>query len=137
MQHPEKFLRVLLTISAAATLPAFPCALLPESWMDWTHQQLGLSELPRGPIVLYMARSLSLLYGMHGALMLFLAGDVARYLPVVRFVGLLMLGFGIAMTVIDVTAGLPWYWSLVEGPGITAYYGLLTWVAYRASEVRT
>lgn len=133
MPHPETLLRVLLYLSAAATLLAFPCALLPVAWMDWTHQQLGLGELPATPIVVYMARSLSLMYGMHGVLMLVLAGDVRRYLPLIRVVAALMVGFGVALTLVDWDAGLPWYWTAAEGPSIAVFYGVMAWVAGRVA----
>jgi len=131
MTHPETLLRVLLYLSAAATLLAFPCALLPVAWMDWTHRQLGLGELPATPIVIYMARSLSLMYGMHGVLMLVLAGDVRRYVPLIRVLAPLMAGFGVAMTLVDWDAGLPWYWTAAEGPSIALFYGVMTWAAGR------
>jgi hypothetical protein len=133
MSNPETLLRVLLYISAAVTLLAFPCTLLPVEWMDWTHQQLGLGELPRGPIVIYMARTLSLLYGMHGVMSLLLAGDVRRYLPLIRTVSWLMALCGVAILFIDWNAGLPWYWIAGEGPSIAVFYGLIGYVAGRVS----
>jgi hypothetical protein len=131
LSDPEKLLTLLLRISAAVTLLAFPCALLPVAWMDWTHQQLGLGELPRGPILLYLARSLSLMYGMHGAITLTLSLDVRRYLPVIRVLALLMVLFAGAMVLVDLDAGLPWYWIAGEGPSLAVFYGLVAWSAFR------
>ena len=45
------------------------------------HRQVGLGELPQVPIVGYLTRSISALYALHGALLVFMAGDVRRYLP--------------------------------------------------------
>jgi hypothetical protein len=134
MRDPEKLLTLLLRVSAAVTLLAFPCALLPVSWMDWTHQQLGLGELPRDPIVIYMARSLSLLYGMHGAVTLALSLDVRRYLPVIRVMAVLMVLFAGAMVLVDRDAGLRWYWVAGEGPSLGIFYGLIAWCAFRVPD---
>lgn len=136
MRDCEKLLILLLRLSAATTLLALPCALLPLAWMDWTHQQLGLGDLPHGPIVVYLTRSLSLLYGLHGALTLALSLDVRRYLPVIRVLALLMVAFSLAMLLVDLDAGLPWYWTAAEGPSLLVFYGLVAWCAFGVDERR-
>jgi len=59
--------------------------VMPFDWMNAIHRQAELGDLPNVPIVGYLTRSISALYALHGALLVFLAGDVRRFLPVVRF----------------------------------------------------
>jgi len=61
--------------------------VMPWSWMAATHRWLGLGEIPTGPIVEYLARSLSAFYALVGALCLVMASDLDRYRPLVRFFG--------------------------------------------------
>ena len=69
---PERLLLLLLRINAGVLLLAAPCALLPFAWMDAVHREaLGLGSLSDVPITRYLARSLSLVYAMHGAVVLF------------------------------------------------------------------
>ncbi len=116
----ERWLRVMLRVGAVATLAAFPTALLPTDTMVAVHAKLGLGELDAGPIHQYMARSLSLLYGFHGALLMLLSFRVRQLLPVVTYVGWMNVLFGAGMLAIDLHAGLPWWWTAGEGPGIAA-----------------
>ena len=99
--------------------------------MSAAHSALGLGPLPDGPIVVYLARSASLLYAMHGAILLALATDVPRYRTLIAIVGLLTLAFGTGVTVIDACAGLPWYWTTLEGPP-TALMGAATYTLTRS-----
>jgi hypothetical protein len=55
--------------------------------MAATHRWLGLGEMPTGPVVEYLARSLSAFYAVMGALCLVVAADLERYRPLVRFLG--------------------------------------------------
>ena len=62
-------LKWVLRLVGGVELLAVPFVLLPVAWMDAVHDRgLGLGPLPRGPVVEYMARSLSVLYAGHGAL---------------------------------------------------------------------
>ena len=60
-------------------LTALGAVVMPFEWMNSIHRQVGLGELPHVPIVGYLTRSISGLYALHGALLLFLAGDVRRH----------------------------------------------------------
>ena len=82
----DRLLLWLLRVNAGVLLLAFPCALLPFAWMDAVHREaLGLGSLPDVPITPYLARSLSLLYALHGAIVLGVTHDWPRYRPVVPF----------------------------------------------------
>ena len=104
---------------------------MPFSWMQEIHRHLGLGELPAGPIMGYLTRSLCLLYAIHGALVGFLSLDVRRYRPIVKCIAVLNMAFGIGMTVLDVMVGMPWPWTICEGPLILALGGVWLWLAGR------
>lgn len=86
---------------------------------------MGLGPLPRAPLLEYLTRSISLLYGFHGVLMFILATDVQRYRPLIRFAAIMGVVFGLAMMAIDATAPMPLPWTLLEGPPI-ALTGVVT-----------
>ncbi len=122
MERPsaQAWLVILLRIGGVATFSAFAATLLPTAWMQSTHAWLGLGELPRTPVFEYLARSIALLYGFHGCLMLLVSTDVVRFRPIVVYLGLMNVIFGAALIVIDLTAGMPWFWTAAEGPPIVA-----------------
>ncbi len=127
----EAVLRILLRFSACVLLLAFAAALLPFEWMAAIHARLGLGELPRAPIVEYLARSLSLLYGVHGAIVLFVSRDPRRHASLVLFIGWISAGLGIALTLVDVAAGMPMWWTLGEGPPLLAFSAVVVVLARR------
>lgn len=114
----QTWLVVILRIAGGVTLAAFPAMLLPEDWMASTHERLGLGEFPRAPVVDYLARSIAALYGFHGVLVLLVSTDPIRYRPIVWFIAVMNIVFGLMMIGIDVQAGLPAYWTALEGPPI-------------------
>ncbi len=111
---------------------AFGCIFIPDSGMAATHQWLGLGEFPDAPITRYLARSTSLLYGVHGLLMFVVGRNLARYAPLAALFGWLHVVIGLFMLGIDLTAGMPWYWTLVEGGPIALAGLLLVWLAKKA-----
>jgi len=127
----EMLLALLLRISAVLLLTAVIPTVMTFEWMKDIHRLLGMGELPEGPIVGYLTRSLSAMYALHGALVFFVSLDVRRYLPVVKFLAALALVFGIGMIVLDVKVGMPWFWVLGEGPFIILLGGVLLWLANR------
>jgi hypothetical protein len=120
MSGAERLLVICLRVGAAVLLLAFPAALLPFPWMAVTNAWLGLSELPDTPLVGYLTRSLSALYAFHGALLLFVAGDIRRYRPLIGFLGVANVLFGMFIVGLDLYVGLPGPWTLAEGPLIIA-----------------
>src|SRR5262249_36745512 len=77
---------------------------------------LGLGEMPAAPVVEYLARSVSAIDALLGALCLVMASDLERYRPLVRFFGAALALIGLVFTAIDVAAGMPWWWTVFEGP---------------------
>ena len=114
----ERFLVLVLRFSGVVLLLAFAAVFLPVTWMAAAHRWLGLGKFPSFPIVDYLTRSISILYGIKGGLYLLLSTDVRRFRPVIVYSAWAAIGFGLAMLVIDVRAGLPWTWTFGEGPFI-------------------
>ena len=131
MNGYEKALVVLLRISAVVMLTAVVPALMPFAWMAAIHRQLGMGELPEGPIIGYLTRSLSAMYALHGALVLFVSLDVRRWLPVVKCLAALGIAFGVGMIALDLAVEMPLFWVLCEGPFVIGLGSVLFWLASR------
>lgn len=123
----------IIRFNAAILLCAAPCALLPFAWMDTVHGWLGLGPLPDAVITRYLTRSLSLVYAMHGAVLLFVTLDWARYRPLVPVLAWLHVALGGTILLVDLDAGVPWWWAASEGPGLIGYAAFVLLVYQRAS----
>jgi hypothetical protein len=117
----DRLLAWVLRLVGGVELLAIPFILFPLPWMDAVHARLFGQPLPHGPVVEYMARSLSILYAGHGALVVRMSFDVVRFRPLVTFLGWLHLYFGTALLAADLAAGMPWFWTVGEGPFIAAF----------------
>ncbi len=118
------WLRVVLVLDGIACATAVFAVVTPHAWMSAVHDWLGFGPLPRGPVIEYLTRTTSAFYAMHGALELYASTDVRRHANIIGFLGVSSIVFGLCLLGIDVHAGLPWYWTPVEGPGI-AFLGVL------------
>jgi hypothetical protein len=116
MNKSDRVLVVLLWILGVTALFAVVPVFMPTSWIAKTHRWLGLGELPVGPVVEYLARTLSAFYAMFGALCLLLATDLERYRPVAWFLGAAGLVMGVVFIGVDLVAGIPSWWTVGEGP---------------------
>jgi hypothetical protein len=118
----------LLRLSGIFTSLAFLAMLLPVDWMDSIHRSMGLGELPRAPVVDYLARSIAALYGFHGALLLLISTDPVKYRTIVWFVAILNIVFGVMLLVIDLHAGMPMSWTAFEGPSLVVFGIVIAWL---------
>ena len=134
MNHSERALVILLRFSAVLLLTAMIPAVMPFGWMKDMHRLLGMGELPEGPIIGYLTRSLSAMYAMHGALLFFVSLDVRRFLPVVKCLAVLGILFGVGMLVLDIVVGMPLPWIACEGPFIVVLGGMLLWLTGHVQE---
>ena len=125
MTRADKALVILLRFVGVGALFALVAVFMPVSWMAATHRWLGLGEMPTGPVVEYLARSLSAFYAVMGALCLVLAADLERYRPLVRFLGAAFSLMSLVLLGVDLAAGMPWWWSASEGPGGVVFGALL------------
>lgn len=128
MNRYEKTLVVLLRLDAIILLTALFPAMMPFAWMQEIHRSLGMGELPEGPILGYLTRSLSVMYAMFGEMELFVSLDVRRYLPFVKFVAVLEILFGPWMAALDVVVGMPLMWRICEGPYVFLLGCLVLWL---------
>jgi hypothetical protein len=120
----ERRLGLFLRIGGAVCLLAVAAVFMPRGWMDSLHQTLGLGKLPDGPIVEYLARSLSLFYAVLGLLLWYLGGHVDRQEKMIGWVGFGMIAGGAILLTIDSRSGLPTWWMTMEGPFV-ALIGLV------------
>ena len=114
----RQLLIVLLRFGALMTGLAFLTVPLPVESMVSTHRWLGLGDLPRVPIVEYLARSVAAFYGFHGVLLFVLSTDVARYAPIITYIAVMNALLGLMLVAIDVHANLPVWWIVSEGPPV-------------------
>lgn len=133
MNRAERALTLILRGSAVLLLIALIPAVMPFAWMEEIHRHLGMGELPRGPIVGYLTRSLSALYAMHGALIWYVSLDVRRFLPLIKCLAALAIAFGIGMLVLDPLVGMPLFWTLGEGPFIVLLGVVMLWLCRRST----
>jgi hypothetical protein len=117
-------LRRLLRFIGAIDCLALVAVLMPRSLIESISTRLGFASFSPGPLPEYLARSTSLLYALHGALLLYVAADVPRYWGLIRCLGALALIHGLLMLAIDLQLGMPGWWCLAEGPTF-AVSGLL------------
>jgi hypothetical protein len=131
MNRNEKILIWLLRVSGAVMLMALGAVVMPFDWMNVIHQRMGLGELPHVPIVGYLTRSISALYAQYGALLVFIANDVRRYLPVLRFFALAGIVFGGVLLGVDCAVGMPLSWTVEEGLSTVAFGVVILWMTRR------
>jgi hypothetical protein len=129
MYRYEKALVLLLRLDAILLLTALIPSVMPIAWMKGIHGHLGLGEFPNGPLIGYLTRSLSIMYAMHGAVLLFVSLDVRRYLSVVKFIAVLGILFGLWMAALDIVVGMPLFWVVAEGPFIFLLCCVMLWLS--------
>jgi hypothetical protein len=112
----------LLRLGGATEILAFFAVVMPRSWMAVAHAWLGLGEMPGGPVLIFLARQASFVYGMHGILLWIIASDVVRFRPLVIFTGISFLIAAPVFFIIDYTAGMPLWWTVGDSAGC-AFFG--------------
>ncbi|MBM4041618.1 MAG: hypothetical protein FJ290_24225 [Planctomycetes bacterium] len=128
----ERLLVLLLRmVGGMECLAIFP-ALMPRTWMALVHEHIGLGPFPEGPVVEYLARSLSALYAVNGGLMLVVSTDVRRYAALVTFSAAAAVAAGLLVLVTDLSVGMPWWWTAGEGPFLMAFGVVLLTLQARA-----
>jgi len=101
----------VLRLAGSVELLAFFAVIVPRSWMASAHGWLGLGEMPDGAITMFMIRQASFTYGLHGVLLWLMSSDVIRFRPLVLFTGVSYLLAGPVFFLIDLTTGMPWFWT--------------------------
>jgi hypothetical protein len=116
----SRWLALVLRGMGCLDLLALLVVAVPERWIDFAHHWAGLGELPRGPIVGYLARSASALYALHGAIVVFISSDVSHYERLIRFMAWAALVHGAVILGIDLAQQMPAFWRYAEGPSFAA-----------------
>jgi peptidoglycan/LPS O-acetylase OafA/YrhL len=114
----DRLLTLFLRLVGMADLLAIVVVFLPTAWLSLAHETVGLGILPQGRIVGYLARSTSLLYGIHGALLLVLASDVVRYRPLIQSYGRVIFVAGVLLIGVDIAESMPVWWTVFEGAAV-------------------
>ncbi len=107
---------------------AFLAVLMPRSWMEASHAWLGLGAMPDGPILMFMIRQASYVYGMHGVSLWVLATDVVRFRPLILLNGISFTLAAPVFFLIDYTSGVPWWWTMVDTLGCGSFGVALLWL---------
>jgi hypothetical protein len=129
--NSERHLALFLRAVGCLDFLALGAVFMPQHWMDVAHRFLGLGPIPQAPIVGYLARSASALYALHGAMILFVSFDVARYERLIRFLAIAALVHGAVILGIDLGESLPPLWRYGEGPAFAAAGIVVLWLQAR------
>jgi hypothetical protein len=124
MADKPRLLAALLRLEGTIEMLAFIAVVMPHAWMAAAHRWLGMGELSAFPLLDYMIRSVSLLYGLHGVLLMLLATDVRRFRLLIIYTAASYLLAALAFTAIDVRNSMPWWWSVSE-VGSVLWLGLV------------
>lgn len=130
MTRADRLLLWLLRLDAAILLAAILPVFFPTELMAALHARLGLGSFPRDQLTEYLTRSVAACYAMHGAVVLLLTTDLPRYRPLVAPVFGLHLLFAAAMLGIDLFAGMPIWWTILE-PATIAGFAVVVLVVNR------
>lgn len=122
--RPERALARVLRVNGVITASALLAVFMPVGWMNDTHRYLGMGDVPTAPIFEYLARTVSFLYFVHGALCLLLSSDVRRFGPVITYVASIEMVFAFLLFWIDEKVGMPRSWTLTEAPAVILVSGL-------------
>ena len=134
MNKPKLWLQRLLIVLGAGLLLATIPVFFPVKVMATIHEWLGLGEFPAEPITVYLARSTSLLYAVHGTVMVTTGWRIDDMKPIVPLLGWLHIVIGLVMLGVDLTAPMPWYWTAFEGIPVSLAGVLILWLWSRANK---
>ena len=132
MRKSKFWLQRLLIILGAGLMVATIPLFFPVELMAIIHGWLGLGGFPAEPITIYLARSTSLLYAIHGAILLTTGWRIDDLKLLVPILGWIHVVIGLAMLGIDLTTPMPWYWTAFEGIPISLAGVLILWLWSRA-----
>ena len=124
----ERWQAWLLRLVGAFEVLAFLAVLMPRSWMEASHAWLGMGEMLVSPLLMFMIRQASYTYGMHGVALWIIAQDVRRFRPLVILNGVAYLLGAPVFYFIEVSAGIPWWWTAADVLGCGLFGGALLWL---------
>lgn len=132
--NTSKWLRVVLFLGGCTLTSAAVSVFFSPQYMAQIHAWLGLGDFPIQPITVYLAKSTSLLYAIHGLVLLFVSFKFKELHVSVPFLGWLHVVIGAAMIYVDVAAQMPVWWLAIEGPPVIGVGLLLVYLYSRARQ---
>ena len=129
--NKELIQKVLLRLAGAFEMLAFIAVVMPRSWMEISHEWLGLGQMPHGAVLMFLIRQASYTYGMHGISLWVLALDVKRFRPFIILNGIAYLLAGPIFWAIDYNSGMPLWWAIEDGVGCGLLGAALLWCSYK------
>lgn len=112
--NKQQLLKLLLRVAAIFEMLAFIAVVMPRSWMEVSHEWLGMGQMPDGPLIMFLIRQASYTYGAHGILMWALSLDVDRFRPIIILTGITFLVAAPVFFLIDYTYRMPLWWTLSD-----------------------
>ncbi|MSR58404.1 MAG: hypothetical protein EXS05_12120 [Planctomycetaceae bacterium] len=128
ISKPHRQLAFALRCLGVLDLSALIVVALPNWIFTDLISGLGLGDSPARSLDVYLAKTTSALYAVHGALIINLSYDVSRYWKLIRFLAFAALVHGLVILGIDSTLDLPAWWRYIEGPGFAATGALILWL---------
>ena len=125
----------LLRWAGSVEILAFVAVIMPRSWMEISHQWLGMGEMPNGPLIMFMIRQASYTYGMHGVSLWVLASDVVRFRTLILLNGISFLLAALVFFLIDLKSGMPWFWTVGDTLGC-GFFGVALLLLDRFREAK-
>jgi len=132
--NKEGIQKVLLRLAGAFEILAFIAVVMPRSWMEISHEWLGLGVMPHGSVLMFLIRQASYTYGMHGISLWVLTMDVKRFRPLIILNGIAYLVAGPVFWVIDYTTGMPLWWAIEDSLGCGLLGAALLWCSLRRKD---
>lgn len=133
----EAIEKVLLRLAGAFEILAFIAVVMPRSWMEISHEWLGLGLMPHGPVLMFLIRQASYTYGMHGISLWVLAVDVRRFRPLIILNGIAYLLAAPVFWAIDYNSGMPLWWTIGDCVGCGLLGAVLLWCSLSDSRVES
>ena len=135
--NKETVQKVLLRLTGAVEILAFIAVVMPRTWMEISHEWLGLGQMPHGPVLMFLIRQASYTYGMHGISLWVLALDVKRFRPLIILNGIAYLLAAPVFSAIDYTARMPLWWLIGDGIGCGVLGLALLWCSFSGLRVES
>jgi hypothetical protein len=120
----------LLRLVGLLEVLAFIAVVMPRSWMEYSHEWLGMGRMPEGSVLMFLIRQASYTYGMHGLSLWVLSFDVRRFRPLIIFNAFSYLIAAPVFFIIDYVSGMPAWWAIEDPIGVGTT-GILLFVLTR------
>jgi len=81
-----------------------------------------------------LARSTSAFYALMGGLLWVVSFDLRRHWPVIRYTGVAIVLIALLLLGVDLAEGMPWWWTLAEGPFNVSFGAVVLVLGWRIGE---